>query len=101
DVAGQSGSLRANVASGLAWPAHGLPTVTGDSVATLSARKFRLAGLWPLFSGEVNELDGHLDADLNARVKDAKVTLSGSGKLTDGVVQIPALGQRFEAISAH
>ena len=100
DVTGRSGALRANVTSGLDWPAHGLPRVAGDSAAALSARQFRLAGLWPLFSGSVNELDGRLDADLGARVVGSNVTLSGSGRLADGVVQIPAVGQRFESISA-
>jgi translocation and assembly module TamB len=101
DVDGQSGSLRASVASGLAWPARGVPSVSGDSVAKLSARRFRLAGLWPLVGGQVSELDGRLDADLGARVQGSKVSLTGSGRLTDGVVQIPAVGQRFEAISAR
>jgi autotransporter translocation and assembly factor TamB len=101
DAGGRSGTLRANVSSGLAWPARGVPSLTGDIVASLAARQFRLAALAPLVSGKVNELDGLLDSNLGARVEGGKVTLSGSGALRDGVLQIPAVGQRFESISAR
>lgn len=101
DAGGRSGTLRANVASGLAWPERGAPSLTGDIVASLAARQFRLAALGPLVSGKVNELDGRLDSNLTARVEGGKVTLSGSGALRDGILQIPAVGQRFESISAR
>ncbi|HEX5098812.1 MAG TPA: translocation/assembly module TamB domain-containing protein [Polyangiaceae bacterium] len=101
DAGGRNGTLQASVTSGLAWPAHGAPSLTGDIVAALTARQFRLATLGPLVSGKVNELDGRLDSNLNARVQGEKVTLSGSGTLRDGVLQIPTIGQRFEAISAR
>lgn len=100
DAGGRSGTLEANVSSGLDWPERGLPSLSGDIVASLAARQFRLAALAPLVSGKVNELDGRLDSKLDARVEDGKVTLSGGGTLRDGVLQIPTVGQRFDAISA-
>ena len=100
-AAGQGGSLQASVTSGLTWPAQGVPSLAGDIVAKLSAKGFRLGGLWPVVSSSVNELDGKLDADLGARVAGGDVTLSGTGRLSEGVVQIPSVGQRFEAITAN
>ncbi|HWP08362.1 MAG TPA: translocation/assembly module TamB domain-containing protein [Polyangiaceae bacterium] len=101
DAGGRSGTLKASVTSGLAWPAQGTPSLQGDIVAALTTRQFRLATLAPLVSGKVNELDGRLDSNLSARVQGEKVTLSGGGSLRDGVLQIPTVGQRFEAISAR
>jgi translocation and assembly module TamB len=98
---GRGGKLEASVTSGLNWPAQAVPSLAGDIVAKLSARGFRLAGLWPVVSSSVNELDGKLDADLGARVSGGNVTLSGNGRISDGVVQIPTIGQRFEGISAQ
>ncbi|HEV8548485.1 MAG TPA: translocation/assembly module TamB domain-containing protein, partial [Polyangiaceae bacterium] len=98
---GHGGSLDASVTSGLHWPKRGVPELAGDIVALLGARGFRLGALWPLVSGSVNELDGKLDADLRARVQGDRVELSGKGRLSEGVVQIPALGQRFESIGAR
>jgi translocation and assembly module TamB len=69
--------------------------------ATLDAKRFRLAALWPVVSGTVNELDGRLDAELGATADGDRVTLRGSGRLTEGVVQIPAIGQRFREIEAN
>ena len=99
-VSGQSGSLDARLASGLTWPAEGVPSLAGTLRTTLSARQFRLAALWPLVGDSVNEIDGRLDAELSAQVDDERVLLRGHGRLREGVMQIPAVGQRFEAISA-
>jgi translocation and assembly module TamB len=101
DVKGKSGSLEASLESAMTWPAAGLPAPTGDVHAKVSARKFRLATLWPLVSGSVNELDGRLDADLAATVAAGRIELRGKGRIDGGVVQIPAIGQRFDAIAAR
>jgi translocation and assembly module TamB len=100
-VRGRSGSLDAELGSGLAWPAGGLPSLTGAIQATLRADGFRLATLQPLLGGAVNELDGRFDADLSANVEANRVTLRGKGQLSDGVVQVPSVGQRFQDVSAR
>jgi translocation and assembly module TamB len=100
DVKGQSGSLEASLDSGMTWPATGFPKPSGDVNAKIAARQLRLATLWPLVSTSVNELDGRLDADLAAHVSGGRIELTGKGRVTGGVVQIPAIGQRLDAIDA-
>jgi translocation and assembly module TamB len=100
-VRGEAGSLDAAVRSGLTWRDRIVPQPTGDIDATLDARAFRLAALWPLTSSSLSELDGRLNAKLGARVRDGRLKLTGAGKLEEGVVQLPAIGQRFDRISAR
>jgi translocation and assembly module TamB len=101
DVKGRSGSLAASFDSTIAWPPASVPTPSGDVHAKVSARDFRLATLWPLVSDSVNELDGRLDAELAAKAAPGRVELTGHGRIDGGVVQIPAIGQRLEDISAR
>jgi translocation and assembly module TamB len=98
---GEGGSLEAKVDSRVRWPARSVPELSGGVHATLSAKRFRLAALWPLVSGSVNELDGRLDAELGATAEGDKVTLRGKGRLSEGVVQVPSIGQRFHAIEGN
>jgi translocation and assembly module TamB len=98
---GQGGSLEAKVDSKVRWPAQSVPALSGGVHATLSAKRFRLASLWPLVSGSVNELDGRLDAELGAVAEGDKITLRGKGRLSEGVVQVPSVGQRFHAIEGN
>lgn len=100
-VRGKAGSLDAGVQSGLTWKDSLTPQLDGAIDGKLSSRGFRLAALSPLLAGAVSELDGKLDADLRARVEGGAPRFSGSGRLSEGVVQIPAVGQRFEQISAR
>jgi hypothetical protein len=93
--------LDVKVDSRVRWPPQSIPELSGGVRATLSAKRFRLAALWPLVSGSVNELDGRLDAELGATAEGDKVSLRGKGRLSEGVVQIPAIGQRFHAIEAN
>jgi autotransporter translocation and assembly factor TamB len=98
---GEGGSLEAKVDSQVRWPAQNIPELSGGVRATLSAKRFRLASLWPLVSGSVNELDGRLDAELGAFAQGDKITLRGKGRLREGVVQVPSVGQRFHAIEGN
>jgi translocation and assembly module TamB len=97
---GRSGSLDAKLASGLAWPAGGVPSLSGAIQASVVARDLRLAVLAPLLGSAVNELDGRFNAELSADVQGDDITLRGHGSLAEGVVQVPSIGQRFESISA-
>jgi autotransporter translocation and assembly factor TamB len=99
-VRGKAGSLDAKLGSGMAWPAGGTPSLEGAIRASLAARDLRLAMLQPMLGSAVNELDGKLSADLSATVDDGNVQLKGKGQLTEGVVQLPAIGQRFDDINA-
>jgi len=99
-VRGKAGSLDAKLGSGMAWPAGGTPTLEGAIRASLAARDFRLATLQPMLGSAVNELDGKVSADLSATVDGGNVQLKGKGQLTEGVVQLPAIGQRFDDINA-
>jgi translocation and assembly module TamB len=100
-VRGKSGSIDAKLNSGLTWPAGGVPSLTGAIQSSLVARDFRLATLAPMLGSAVNELDGRLNADLSADVQGDRVTLRGKGRLSDGVVQVPSVGQRFSDISLN
>ncbi len=99
-VRGKSGSLDAKLDSGMRWPVGGAPSLEGAIRASLAARDFRLATLEPLLGSAVNELDGKLNAELSATVDGGNVQLRGKGQLTEGVVQLPAIGQRFDDINA-
>lgn len=99
-VRGKAGSLDAKLDSGMKWPAGGAPSLEGAIRAALTARQFRLAALQPMLGSAVNELDGKLDVDLSATVDGGNVQLKGKGQLSDGVVQLPAIGQRFDDIKA-
>jgi translocation and assembly module TamB len=99
-VRGKAGSLDAKLGSGMAWPAGGTPSLEGAIRASLAAKDFRLAILQPMLGSAVNELDGKLNVKLSATVDDGNVKLEGNGQLTDGVVQLPAIGQRFDDINA-
>jgi translocation and assembly module TamB len=98
---GEGGSLDAKVDSDVRWPAGSVPELSGGVRATLSAKRFRLASLWPLVSSSVNELDGRLDAELAAVAEGDKITLRGKGRLREGIVQVPSVGQRFHAIEGN
>jgi translocation and assembly module TamB len=50
--------------------------------------------------GSVSDLEGKLDADIRAELTDGQPRLSGRAALDAGVLQIPAIGQRFSDISA-
>lgn len=97
---GDGGSLTAELDTRATWPARGAPALAGGAHATVSAKRFRLAALWPLLSGTVNELDGRLDAEIEAIAEGERVTMRGQGRLSEGVVQVPSIGQRFHQIEA-
>ena len=101
NVRGRGGSLDAMMRSGLAWRGKLAPEPIGDIDAQVDAKDFRLGALWPLTSSSLSELDGRLSAKLGAKVREGRLRLTGEGKLEDGVVQVPALGQRFDRIEAE
>jgi translocation and assembly module TamB len=70
--------------------------------ASLDADNFRAAALLPLLRGPVNQLDGRIDANVRIHVDpDFKSgTMDGAVRLTNGVVEVPALGERLHDVTA-
>ncbi|HEY3497541.1 MAG TPA: translocation/assembly module TamB domain-containing protein [Polyangiaceae bacterium] len=101
NVRGKGGALDAAIRSGLAWRGKLAPEPAGDIDARLDARDFRLGALWPFASTSLSELDGRLSVNLGAKVRNGRLRLTGKGRIEEGVVQIPALGQRLDRISGN
>ncbi len=95
------GTAHASLASSMQWGKRPAPELTRDGTAKLETRAFDLATLSPLLAGSVSELGGMLDAQTQLVVTPHHDQLSGSAKLEKGVLQLPAIGQRFSEISAR
>jgi hypothetical protein len=96
-----SGYSKATLDAGMHWGNRPLPELEHRGVLRLQTRAFQLESLSPLLGGVVSELGGVLDANTEIAVTPDSTQLSGSAKLERGVVQLPALGQRFSEISAR
>ena len=99
-VEGKGGTTTAEGHSGLDWGARLVPAVRMPADAQLRARRLRLAAFGPLLTSVLGDLDGLLDGDLNAHFRGGAPQLDGQVKLTEGVVQLAALGQRFDQVTA-
>jgi translocation and assembly module TamB len=69
--------------------------------AKLDMKGFRAAAFLPVVRGSVSEIDGRLDADLRLDLQRGKNDVRGYVKLSDGVVQVPAVGQVLDHINLH
>jgi autotransporter translocation and assembly factor TamB len=94
------GSSRATLDAGLAWGERTLPELGRRAAGKLALHGFRLEALSPLLGDTVSELSGALDAETELSVTPSSTQVSGSARLAHGVVQLPAIGQRFSDISA-
>ncbi len=94
------GSLRATLETKASWGAKLAPELERRGVAKLSAKRFELNTLTPMLGAYVSELSGVLDADAEVRVDGAATRVAGTASLEQGVVQVPAVGQRFSDINA-
>jgi translocation and assembly module TamB len=95
------GTAHASLGSSMRWGKRPLPELARDGTAKLETHAFDLATLSPLVAGSVSELGGMLDAQTQLVVTPTTTELSGSAKLQRGVLQLPAIGQRFSDISAQ
>ena len=100
-VATSTGAARAELTADADWGARSLPSLKRRGHARLQAHDFELMTLSPMLSSHVSELSGMLDADAQVEVDDAETRVSGSARLERGVVQVPAIGQRFSDITAQ
>jgi autotransporter translocation and assembly factor TamB len=95
------GTAHATLGSSMRWGKRPAPQLARDGTVKLETRAFELATLSPLVAGSVSELGGLLDAQTQLVVTPTTTELSGSAQLQRGVLQLPAIGQRFSDISAR
>jgi translocation and assembly module TamB len=96
-----SGTLELEAATPMSWGDRLTPSVDVGVRGTLRAKDFQLAVVSPFLSGSVNELAGLIDATLDATLVDGVPRVEGNASLSQGVIQIPNIGQRFESIGAR
>lgn len=100
-LASGGGTANASLEASMRWGSRALPELQKRGVAKLSARDFQLESLSPLIAAHVSELAGVLDGDSEVAVSPEATTVKGQLKLERGVVQLPAIGQRFSDIKAR
>lgn len=97
------GSLSAELRSGLDWGSELAPKLD-DSTPTharLLAKDFRVGTLQPFVAEQVSHLDGRLTANLESRSDGGTTTVEGQARLSQGSLQVPAIGQEFHGIRAR
>lgn len=97
DGGGAEGAL----AAGMRWGKRPVPELLHSGTLKLETKAFDLASLSPLLVEYVSEIGGVLDANAELAVTPTSTELSGSARLQKGIVQVPAIGQRFSDISAR
>jgi translocation and assembly module TamB len=95
------GSLEAKIDSRVKWGKRSLPLLERDARAHIEARQVQLASLSPLIAREVSELAGLLNAHADLRITQQSTELTGNADVKNGVLQVPALGQRLSDIAAR
>jgi hypothetical protein len=95
------GTTKASLDASMRWGNRPLPELTRDGTVKLSTRGFRLEALAPLLGGELSELGGVLNAETQVTVSPTTTRVAGHAELAHGVVQVPAIGQRFSEITAR
>ncbi len=97
---GGGGGLALQVKTGFDWGKRLIPVLDRQLDGHVTAQKFPLASLQPLVDGSVSEVGGKLDADIRATLEGGQPRLNGQAELSEGVLQLPTIGQRFSDISA-
>jgi translocation and assembly module TamB len=89
------GMAHAQFDSKSSWGQRWVPQIDPHARVQLKAHQFQIAALSPLLLAHVSTLEGMLDADIAASLSDEKPVISGAASVTQGVVQLPEIGQRF------
>ena len=92
------GFLRAQADAAIAWGNQLLFSIDDRRPVTarIQASRFRAGALLPFVHETFSELDGLIDANLEAKLeRGKKSSVVGQAELKRGVVQIPAIGQHF------
>ena len=95
-----SGTLEADVSTQMSWGDRIAPIVDPGIHGGLRAKDLQLGVVSPFLSGSVNELAGSIDAKLDISLDKGIPRLEGQAMLSQGVIQIPSIGQRFDSIRA-
>jgi translocation and assembly module TamB len=100
-LAGSGGNASVRATTGMIWNDRLVPVIDQNEVrGAFTAKQFPLATLQPIVDGTLSEFEGKLDADIRAEMEGGQPRLSGRATLTDGVVQLPSVGQRFSDVGA-
>ncbi len=97
------GFVAAKVVAPMSWGARLAPEMddTRRFELALQAKKFRIAAAQPFLEGTFDELDGKLDADVKVAAGGAEPPrFGGQMKLTEGLLQSPALGEELHGVQA-
>lgn len=100
DAKQSTGSAHAEFSAPSAWGARWAPELEPRANVRLQARSFELEALAPLVMRYVSTLEGKLDADMTADLQPERPQVSGTATLTEGVFQLPQVGQRFSDVKA-
>ena len=97
----RTGNAEVDLETGVTWGARLVPSVPTRAEGRLVARSFRIDTLSPALKEVLNEVGGRLDADLRVKLEPGNTELSGQASVRDGVIQVPAVGQRFTDVTAR
>ncbi|HEY6078181.1 MAG TPA: translocation/assembly module TamB domain-containing protein, partial [Polyangiaceae bacterium] len=100
-LAAAGGTTSASLDANMRWGQHALPVLERQGIAKVSMRAFRLDALTPLIGAYVSEVGGLLDASGELAVTPTSTNVKGEASLRRGVLQVPAIGQRFSDIEAR
>lgn len=99
---GEGGSASAKLNTSMTWGDRVVPTLDQQRVeGTVETQALRLGALQPLVEGALSELDGKLDSSFTATMRGGQPAVTGHARLTEGVVHLPSVGQRFTNIDAE
>lgn len=94
-------SMKASLDSRVNWGKRSVPVLERDARARVEAQRFQLATLSPLIARQVSELSGLLDAQAELTITPNGTELRGKAQVNEGILQVPALGQRLSNIAAR
>jgi translocation and assembly module TamB len=101
NVNGKAGQAEVRLSAPFAWGDRLLPTSDGQLDGALQTHALRLSALLPLVEGSLSELDGKLDSNFKASIRQGETQLTGQATLREGVLHMPSVGQRFTDIDAR
>jgi autotransporter translocation and assembly factor TamB len=99
--ADKKGKVELEVSAPARWGDRLAPELPKEADGRLTAKAFSLETLGPALKPVLNEIGGRLDADLGLKLAPGNNALSGEAKIRDGVVQLPAVGERFTDVTAR
>ncbi len=99
--ADKNGRAELDVGAPARWGNRLAPEIPKEVDGRLTAKAFPLETLAPALKRFLNEIGGRLDADLGLKLAPGRNALSGEARIQKGVVQIPAVGERFTDLTAR